>query len=482
MNRKKQVRIMYLVVALASALAIHPIIAQVQPPTNLRLGSTSSQNEETFTTSISQFGITWTFADSVVFGQYVNGDYWVISPVEIVSIDPPSALSAGRTSNGSMINPDPNVSAQGFDSSTRYASYDATLNVARPGGADLSPSNSLILTAGESLVSTISNLTAGTRPQLDDAAILTAIGEAPASGSFRPPYVGSDKTSAYMFDQVDTSKLQSLPRVGSTPAIVDVAGNFERPWIDFRAGWTARYLHPANNMPDYGRDMASTVGIGAMMLLLDFTLAEKQILLTRYLQLGLDLWGILQNGGDENWTPNGGHASGRKWPVLFAGILFDDTQMQSIGSGDGSGFAYFGEDSQTFYVDQSDIDLTNSGSWNPDSRTPNSQPYNGSMIGMPEWGIRHSTTPAADDASWNAYYRECCTANAWAGFVLAARIMGAKTLWAHDALFDYQDRYMQVMNGEDDGYTVNGEPGSPDGFRSWTAFEADLWDLYRSQY
>jgi len=39
------------------------------------------------TNSISQFGITWTFNQQHEFGQFANGDYWVVGPVTIVAID-----------------------------------------------------------------------------------------------------------------------------------------------------------------------------------------------------------------------------------------------------------------------------------------------------------------------------------------------------------------------------------------------------------
>ena len=63
---------------------------------------------------------------------------------------------------------------------------------------------------------------------------------------------------------------------------------------------------------------------------------------------------------------------------------------------------------------------------------------------MPEWGIRHAEVPSWDGNTWNAAYRCSSTAIGWPGFVLAARIMGANTssLWNHDAMFDYMDRYM----------------------------------------
>ena len=39
-------------------------------------------------TSVSQWGITWTFDGDYTTGQYANGDYWVVGPVNITAITP----------------------------------------------------------------------------------------------------------------------------------------------------------------------------------------------------------------------------------------------------------------------------------------------------------------------------------------------------------------------------------------------------------
>lgn len=465
------------IVAVAGLLMLSSLAVSAQP-SGLRIISSSGTSAQ-----LSQYGITWTFAEPVEFGLYANGDFWVIGPVEIVDIDPASTESNGRVVNGSMVNPSPG-DGQAFDSEMDYVSYVPSLNVARPGGLSLSPANPLALGVGSSLVSSISHPQAGERPQLSDAAVLTVVDRAPPVGAFRPPYSGTNKVHGYVEEQINTSLLSRLSPVSTTPDIGTVAGYFERVWLDYQPGHSARYIHPSNNMPDYGRDMSSRIGVGALMLHLDFDDAEKRELLVNYLQLGIDLWGIVQAGGTTNWVPNGGHANGRKWPILFAGLMFGDPEMQDLGAGDGSGVAYFGEDAQTFYVDDDAIAATSGDSWSPDSRTPDPQRYDSAMLGMPEWGIRHATDATRDDASWNATYRTCCTATSWSGQILAARIMGAKSIWAHDPVFDYQDRYMAVMNGDPDpfGYTVNGQPSSPSGFRSWTSFEGEMWDQYRSSF
>ena len=39
-------------------------------------------------TSVSQYGITWTFSADRPTGQFVNGDWWVVGPVTITNITP----------------------------------------------------------------------------------------------------------------------------------------------------------------------------------------------------------------------------------------------------------------------------------------------------------------------------------------------------------------------------------------------------------
>src|SRR4030043_2201287 len=65
---------------------------------------------------ISQFGITWTFNKDYSVGQFANGDYWVVGPVTITSINPPSTNSGGLVKNGSQVNPNPALTKQGYDS------------------------------------------------------------------------------------------------------------------------------------------------------------------------------------------------------------------------------------------------------------------------------------------------------------------------------------------------------------------------------
>ena len=427
---------------------------------------------------ISQFGITWTFDKDYTVGQFTNGDYWVVGPVTIMKIQPASVELNGRTINGSMINPSPKLDrVQGYDSAAygRYArpeDYDPKLNAARPNNNDLSQSNPLILQPDCSLVSTESALQDIGSTKLKTAAVLTILKSPAENGSFRPPYSGVDKTIRFNKEQLDYSLLASLKPVPRCPNLSTVERYFERPWIDHVPLWPARSLHPADNMPDYGREMATQIGVGALMLHLNFSNDRKEKLLVRYVQLGIDLYGIVRDGGEKNWTGMGGHASGRKWPILFAGLVLNDPNMKNIGRVDipdyGSShpqYVHFGEDDQTFYVTQADVDATHSPEWNPDHRDAQRIPYEIEDIGLPEWGIVHAIAPECSNKYWKTAYRSV-SSPCWGGIVLAVHIMGVKDLWNHDALFDYVDRYMQA---------------TPD-WRQTSKFVENMWDTYRDDY
>jgi len=412
--------------------------------------------------SLSQHGITWTFDRPYPVGRFVNGDRWVVGPLQILAIDPPSRRSGNRTRNGSMLNPSPRSGlTQGYDSACygEYAdkdSFDPRSNVA----AELASWQPLLLPAGSSLVSTISHPTAGARPQLGTAAILTVLDAPAPEDSFRPPYCGTDKTPRYRREGLHTELLARLLPVASTPPWPEVEAWFERPWIDHVSLWAGNYIHPARNMPNYGRELCDQVSTAALMLHLDVPDERKETLLVRFVQLGIDLWGIVQDGG--SWPPAAGHMSGRKWPILFAGLLLADPDLSGVGLDPA---LEFGEDGQTFYVEET---------------PPGSGRFNGGQggygpehAGLAEWGTAHARQLWNDDADWfGDPYRLCCTANAWWGELLAACVMGAKPLWNHDALFDYQERYLRE----------NVARGVTDWRLSWRPFYLDMWREYRPRY
>ncbi|OFZ21830.1 MAG: hypothetical protein A2202_00180, partial [Bdellovibrionales bacterium RIFOXYA1_FULL_36_14] len=441
------------------------------------------------TTSITQYGITWTFAAPVKYGQFANGDYWVVDPgdgVKIIKINPGHVVHTDgiRHMNGSMINP--STSIQGYDGAR---DYDATKNV----GIGISNQTPLVLRGNSSLVSTISNLVQGGTDHISyvkTAAVLTCLFSPAAIDSFRPGISSPIKT-LHNLKSINYSLLKNYTPPVAPPDISTLANQFQMVWLD-HGGWTTRFMRPSDGIPE-NYYYTSFFANAALMLHLNYTLEQKKKLLINFVQLGIDLYSFLESG-NRGWGPDGGNMNERKWPIMFAGIMLNYAPMKNIGfksgdylytNGHGPGnapsdYVYFGEDGQTFYVAQTDIDITNSASWIPDTRSAPNYPYTKAMLGMPEWGIRYSTNPARSDASWNASYRSIGTGvRTWAGTSIAVRMMCAKTAWNHNVYFDYIDRYMAISKGDRDpfGYIV---PGEKVGARA-TGFIGAMYDTYRNQ-
>jgi hypothetical protein len=415
----------------------------------------ASATEPSHYAAIERFGVTWTFAKPVLCGHFVNGDWWVLGPVDLVTIDPASRADNGRTRHGSMINPDPRQQRQGYDSSMfgedAAQRYDPASNVA----FEVSRSKPLHLQPGSSLVSTISIPEAGQMPQLQSCAILTCLAEVPPEDAFRPPYCGADKSCRRRAGSLDLTRLARVEGVPGVPDLRELLAHFERPWLDHQSGWSGRYLHPRDNMPDYGRDVADLVGQAALVLQLELPDTRKHALAVQLTQLGIDLYGIVASGG--HFAADGGSGGGRKFPVLLAGTLLQDPAMLQLARERKLAFA---EDAQTFYVAETAPGVVNQGQGG----------YGVEDLGLAEWGNRHADDARLDQKPWTADpYRRCCTANAWLGFVLAARIMGLREAWDHPALFDYVDRYAQI---EAKGAWT----------RSWSPFVERMWDRHRSSY
>lgn len=406
------------------------------------------------TSELTQYGITWTFAEPVTYGQFAGGDYWVIGPVQITSIDPPSAEVDGRTKNGSMLNPGLGMT-QGYDSAMygNYGpAYSADLNVA----LGVSAASPLTVPPGSSLISSISIDAAGNRPQLKTAAVLTVLSLAPSEGSFRPPYFGTDKTVRYNVSQLDYSKLPRLAPVAGAPTPASQAGNFQRPWLEHVLSWTGRYCHPADNMPDYGRDMANRIGNAAMALLLDYPDAEKRDLLVNLVQYGIDLYAIAQGGG--TWEDLGGHMHGRKLPIMLAGLVLGQAEMVAIGTTMPNRFQ---EDRQTWIVTEDDVGRP---LYHGDGRPR--EEYIEEDVGIPEWGEQHFRQPSRDGRNWNAYYRTN-VGHSILPHVLAANILDLREAWNWEPLFLYIDRYWEIEKDRTSGSDRIG------------TFARNMWTAYR---
>lgn len=427
------------------------------------------------TRSITQYGITWTFDRDHEFGQFVNGDYWVVGPVAIHSISP--GWDGER--HGSMINPAPGW-PHGYH--TKVFSYEPALNVA----IGVSSTNPLIVPSGSSLVSTVGcsegepcatdvrvSMPGAPLPSLVTAAVLTVLPtQPPNSGTtvFRPPYTNTTKL-LYSSQNLHIELFPRLPFVPSRPSILpnisSLATSFRRVWLDHKYNWPGRYLHPSQNMPNYGRDMARSENDGFLSLLLDYSDSEKRDLSIGLIQIGIDNYGVLKSARDNNLVEFGlfgggaGQGSGRKLPILFAGVMLDKPEL--IQEMNAAGSLPFQEDCQTFYASQDDV-----------NRYPALFP----TVGAVYWGTEHCSNPGKDNRDLG--YRSCCSSNVWNGAVLFSIVMSDsrgisfRDLWDHVELFDYEDHYMDP--------SFPGSPAVGSWTRSFSDFAEEMWDTYRHNY
>jgi len=391
--------------------------------------------------SISQYGITWTFDKEYTVGQFVTGDYWVVGPVRVVSISP--APADGR--NGSMVNPMPGE-MQAYDS--RNSGYRASLGKCPP--FDLSP--------GDSLVSTVSlasypyrdlmgrSLSSG-HAFTKEACILTCVDAPPDESAFRPPYVGTDK-KIYLATSLQRDRLPRLPVPSNAPDLEICERYFQRPWIDHMAGWSSRRMHPADNMPNYGRELATVVGDAALQLCLDRPQSEKERLLIGLVQVGIDNYhSALLN--KHLWSADGGHMIGRKFPILFAGLMLNEKGMLTLDDYESQ------EDATTYFGGAGDVLWTgwqNSG--HPyaahvlyrlrDGQDMVGKPWSHENYHPRDWGnAPFPNNPSSPQYPYEKHdpYRRLASA-AIPGQTIAARILGLKSYWNHEAYFCYVDRWM----------------------------------------
>jgi hypothetical protein len=391
----------------------------------------ANPKEETlqFRDRISQHGITWTFNRPAPVGRFVNGDYYIVGNVTVVSITPKP--EEGR--NGSVLNLPPYPGRSGFDSRVKQGRYDAGLRASLP--IHMKPRDSLISTIS---MEKLEELPAPLRPKdkavspIRSASVLTCLPEPVPPDAFRPSYCDRGQ-KIFLGRNLRWELLLQLPPVEGgmeqgpwkiTPE--DWADRFQRPWLDVCFfGFDA----PVEYMPHYGHEVGRAVGVASLVLQLDYPKERKERLLINFVQYGIDLWGIVR-AGHRGWPALGGHGSGRKWPIIFAGLLLGDEDMQSPIKRYPN--LKFGEDMQTMYGQ----------GWTGAKVVYAGHAGKKGRIDKIGWGAYEHLHPSKWVNETGESYRRCCTSTAWVGQALAARLMKAEKVWAHDAFFDYVDRWM----------------------------------------
>ena len=204
-------------------------------------------------------------------------------------------------------------------------------------------------------------------------------------------------------------------------------------------------------MPSYGEHIAFADSYASLLLMLNFPADQKVNLTNYFVQYGIDLYGCLQAG--YGWPAFGGHHSGRKLPIVFAGILLNNNAMKNVSR------RYpnrFGEDMQTVYVKQ--IPGNYRQAWQGATAIYGGH-YGVRANGLPVNAGLYGPYEQLQPASWpllNGHgqlgeaYRRCCTSVSWVGEALAIHLLGGERFWHHPAFFDYVDRWMT----EDDAQAV----------------------------
>lgn len=432
---------------------------------------------------VTQNGITWNFCGTgggcpaVETGQFANGDWWVLGPLTITSVNPPQ--SPGR--NGSWVNPGFNVNGghQPFDDRAAFNTYNESLRPVFP----------FVVNAPLSLVSSVSQIIPPNcaldqgvytgwsgmvgnpiencnRSPVKDAAVLTVLTSVPPTNSFRPPYVGSNKTIQFNKNQLDYSKLAQLTPTASNPPLSAVERLIERVNIQTNF-WSSESVQPVENSAGYGRDLARGINLALLAANMNYTNSQKETLVVRLAQMGIDFKAIYDIPG-QAWYGLGGHGSGRLGVIKFAGDVLNNQAMAQIGLT--SHPNRFGELSQTFSVSNFPVGTPASVIGNCTNGGVNCGygGYDANDIGLPDWGFSHWNDVRNDVEAWlGDSYRRCCTANTWNSMVLASYAMGTEENLPL-VLRAYTDRFMQT---EPNGWT-----------RSWHALFGEMWDTYRGQY
>ncbi len=470
----------------------------------LMSGASALQAEKV--TEISQYGITWKLDKPTTAGRFINGDWWVVGPVQIVGVTPmpgeasaEEAATSGKSRygaaafkpdntmrNGSMLQPMP-VAGQGYDS--RMLNYKPEMSVKFP----------LNMPAGTSLVSTISStetktgkdgqaqlvtpfilgeakfkLCGPTLPlTLRAASVLTCLANEPPADAFRPAYGAKEKV-IYREKDLQWDLLPKLAPVASTPEWAVMERVFARPWLDHDPSWLIQHWAPGENQPNYGREFARMTSLGGLMLMLDVPREQKRKLLVEYVQLGIDLGGLAQSG--RNWYSDGGHWQGRKWPILFASIMLNDPKIRDfpVITPDQPLYGRIKldpESPRTTTLFQEDLDsyYGKGGNgqkvlWQIVSHTGPKPPYQEKP--RAEFG--------KEEQFVDSYHMN--NLGSWIGTALAAQMMSARAMWNHDAYFDLIDQYMLPEVSADIPKWL------PAGCkRGVDLFAEEMWAAYRSR-
>jgi len=447
-------------------------------------------------------------------GKFANEwDYWVApsaagGSITINSMTPDATGSGSSYRNGAQFGPTNMGSINGFDGRAlinRFGAYDSSKSITVP--IAISPSS---IGRPETIMKSISEetlCTSSDRICLKYVETLTLLDQPPGE-VFRPAYYGTNKTM-YPASSYTESILSNVQPVSGSlswdQAYKTVQSVHPQHYVEnqnSRQGYTAQINSQVNDGYDgyYGRRL-----VRALHKLTEQAtggdVALKSLTAKGFTQLGIDLWAIHSEGGNENpttgssnfesascgaFTAQGGFNQNRLAPILFANALLQQNWHVALNStlSTLNGKNCFGE---TGYIQP--VSVTASGK---------NIPMFGNMIG--NHGIYNYTeggncniiaTNYLTDGGFGSCgsptpYQTCCTHGHWIGTAMA--------IWLTPAVYnnfpanamhwlDYVDRARST------GVSVGREFGSysdPSSF-DVTGFDTNYdssefynsWDTYR---
>ena len=461
-----------------------PIYTKDKPPATPTLEELAEKG------SVTQYGITWTFEKPARVGQFVNGDWYVVGPVTVKEISPKPIYGADvpeieltdvdftrpvaqRVRNGFMLNPP----------ARQEVSYDSEVkNFFRP---ELIQKLPVAMKGGDSLVSTVSMPAGlvlpaplrnkvqrgdGDSSPIRTAAVLTCVEAPQPPDAFRPGFCDRKQT-IYLSRNLKRDLLPTVAVTKSVPKIDLYVRFTQRPWV---GTCFFGFEEPVENMPQYGLEYGRVAGNAALLLCAGFKPEEKEPLLVNFVQVGIDL-GAMIRAGHPGFEGFGGHGSGRKLPIVFAGILLGDEEFANVNKSFPK--AHFGEDEQTAHGDcWTGAKVVFTGHRGIDQVTGIARARTG-----PYEQKRPKDWTGGDKTSES--YRRCCTSVGWVAQALTLRLMHAEKNWNHDAFLDYCDRWMfedetEALKAMEDEAKITEADWAREG-QTWEEFVNEMWAQYR---
>ncbi len=231
-------------------------------------------------TAVSQYGITWTFEKPARVGQFINGDWYVVGPVNVIRIDPAPRYGSEvtddeldgrekvpleqRCRNGSMLNAPARLEVAWDSGVLNYyhPEHRARLPIAMQPGDSLA--SSISLRRGEKVTYTYHPGTVrgeGDNSPVKVVAVLTCVAEPLPADAFRPGYCGHDP-GIFLARHLKRELLPRFDQPKEAPDPARFAELIQRPWCD--AGFFS-FDVPQESMPNYAQAYAQVLADAVLL-------------------------------------------------------------------------------------------------------------------------------------------------------------------------------------------------------------------------